>query len=108
MPSALVAPLPGEVGRIDNVPVIVSDCVREGLNATGVYDGVTTSRSLALTVNRSGFVVGQRRAVTITTSDELLAEADQRAIMATLRLAFAATQPAGSEVLALTFDLATT
>jgi hypothetical protein len=52
-------------------------------------------------------VVGQLRAVTITASDELLAEADQRAMIATLRLAFAATQPAGSEAVALTFNLAT-
>jgi hypothetical protein len=65
------------------------------------------NRAVALTCNRTGFVVGQRRAVTITTSNELLAEADQRAIIATLRLAFAATQPAGSEAVALTFNLAT-
>ncbi len=52
-------------------------------------------------------ILGQRRSVTITTSDELLAEADQRAIIATLRLAFATTQPAGSEAVALTFNLAT-
>lgn len=99
--------MPDEVGRIDGVPIVVSDYVREDLNATGVYDGTTTNRAVALTVNRGGFVVGQRRSVTITTSDELFAEADQRAIIATLRLAFATTQPAGSEAVALTFNLAT-
>jgi hypothetical protein len=63
---------------------------------------------VALTVNRAGFVVGQRRTVTIATSDELLREADQRAVIATLRLAFASSQPAAQEPVALTYNLATT
>jgi hypothetical protein len=36
------------------------DCVRDDLNASGVYGDFTTDRSIALTINRSGFVVGQR------------------------------------------------
>jgi hypothetical protein len=96
--------------------VIVSDYVREDLNASGVYDGATTNRTLALTVNRRAFVVGQRRGITVATNGYLLrdttvveephAEADQRIIKATMRLAFASRLPAGSEAVALTYNVA--
>jgi hypothetical protein len=55
-----------------------------------------------------GFVLGQRRAVTIRASDELLYDYDQKALVATLRAAFASSQPAGSEPVALTYNLALT
>jgi Phage capsid family len=100
--------LPGEVGHLDGVPIVASDFIREDLNASGVYDGTTVNRSIALTANRNGFVIGQRRAITVAASDELLREFDQRAILSTLRLAFASSQPAGQEPCALTYNLAIT
>ena len=53
--------LTGELAKVDGVPIVLSEYVRQDLNATGVFDNVTTNRSLALTVNRRGFLLGQRR-----------------------------------------------
>jgi hypothetical protein len=41
--------------KVDNVPVIVSEAVHVDLNATGVFDNVTTNRTEAITVYRPGF-----------------------------------------------------
>jgi len=38
--------LNGELGKIDGIPVIVSEKIRENLNASGVYDGTTTTKTL--------------------------------------------------------------
>jgi HK97 family phage major capsid protein len=45
----------GELGKLAGIPIIVSEYIREDLNATGVYDGVTTNKSIVLLVNRSAF-----------------------------------------------------
>lgn len=102
-----VTPVAGEAGRVDGVPVVVSDFVRDDLNASGVHDGATENRTVAITVNRNGFVVGQRRGVSIGQLTERLAESDQRGLTASLRLAFASRQPAGSEPVALTYNVST-
>ena len=41
--------------------IIVSEQARENLNASGVYDGSTTTKGSILVVNRAGFVLGSRR-----------------------------------------------
>src|SRR5262249_43916307 len=43
--------LPGQVAVLDGIPIIASDFVRQDLNATGVYDGTTTTRTVAITAN---------------------------------------------------------
>lgn len=53
----------GELGRIDGVPIIISEHQRDDLNATGVHDGVTTDRSVIMLANRTRFFKGQRRAI---------------------------------------------
>ncbi len=55
--------LTGELARLDNIPIVVSECVRQDLNASGVYDGTTTDNTIALLVRRDGFVIGNRREV---------------------------------------------
>jgi len=52
--------LTGELGRMFNIPVIVSEKQRENLNASGVYDGSTTNRTVSQLVYRPGFVLGMR------------------------------------------------
>jgi hypothetical protein len=103
-----VTQVAGEVGRVDGVPVAVSNYVRTDLNASGVYDGTTTNRSVALTVNHRGFLVGQRRGVTLASLPERYAEADQHGLVASLRVAFASTQASGFEPVAMHYNLATT
>lgn len=98
--------LTGELGKLDGAPLIVSEYVRQDLNATGVYDGVTTNRTLAMTVNRRGFLQGQRRGLTVQVLRELYAESDQDAIVASFRRAFAARFPSTETTSALTYNLA--
>lgn len=94
-PNATI--LAGELGRVDGSPIVVSEYVREDLNATGVYDGTTTNRSETVTVNRAGFALGERRGVTVQVLRELYAESDQDAITISRRLAFAGRFPNATE-----------
>ena len=57
--------LAGELGRIFGIPVIVSEYMRDDLNASGVNDGVTTDRTAILLVNRKRYMMGLRRALQI-------------------------------------------
>lgn len=89
--------LTGELGKAHGVPIVVSEYVRQDMNATGVYDGTTTNRSAALTVNKNSYVMGERRGMTVQVLRELYAEYDQDAIIATVRKAFAARFTAATE-----------
>lgn len=81
--------LSGELGKADGSPVIVSEYVRADLNASGVYDGSTTNRSVALSVYTPGYMTGIRRGLTVETLRELYAESDQDLVLASHRRAFA-------------------
>lgn len=100
--------LRGELGSLDGSPIVVSEYVRQDLNATGVYDGVTTNRTLALTVNRRGYLMGSRRGITVDVYRELYAESDQDAVIASLRRAFTGRFPTTEGTVALHYNLATT
>jgi HK97 family phage major capsid protein len=78
--------IPNEVGRIDNIPVIISEYVRENLNATGVYDGITTTKTIIILAFRPGFQYGDRRLITIKTTENI--ETDQTILVATQRIDF--------------------
>ncbi len=102
-PNATI--LTGELAKVDGVPIVVSEYVRENLNATGVFDNVTTNRSVAITVNTKGYLLGSRRSMTIERLVELYSEFDQDAIKATTRKAFEPRFPAATEKLvALTYN----
>jgi len=55
----------GELGNHGGIAIIVSELVREDLNASGVYDGSTTDYSCPLLVNHREFVVGKRRDIKV-------------------------------------------
>lgn len=57
--------LSGELAKFDGAPVIVSEFVRQDLNALGVYDGQTTDNSQVLIVNHRQFIVGNRLGITV-------------------------------------------
>jgi len=104
-PAATI--LTGELGKVDGVPVVVSEYVRQDLNATGVQDGVTTNRTETLTVNRRGYLIGDRRETSIQVLRELYAEYDQDAILATIRKAFTPRFPSATETtVAITYNQA--
>lgn len=77
--------LNGELGRLNGSPLVVSEHVRENLNASGVHDGVTTNRTYALAVNRGEWVMGQRMALDIETDDSIYRETFQRVVVGFMR-----------------------
>jgi len=74
----------GQVGSIDDSPLIVSEHVREDLNASGVEDGVTTNRGVLHLTDRRGFMTGERTGLTIQALRD--AETDQMILVAKRRV----------------------
>lgn len=60
-PQATV--LTGALTSYAGAPIVVSGFMREDLNATGVYDGVTTNRTGLLFVHKRRWYMGTRRAI---------------------------------------------
>lgn len=89
--------LTGQLGSVDGVPIIVSEYVRTGLNASGVVDGVTTTQTYAAVVHRRGFLNGIRRQMTMQWLREQYAEYDQDALLVTHRRAFEERYPLATE-----------
>jgi HK97 family phage major capsid protein len=61
----------GQAGSIMGIPVVVSGMMREDLNASGVYDGTTTSKGGILLVNAKRWYVGMRRAPSLRIVQDL-------------------------------------
>ena len=51
----------GEVGRVGGIRVVVSHLLTSDMNASGVYDNTTKTKSGVLLVNRSRWQFGRRR-----------------------------------------------
>lgn len=93
-PNATI--LKGQLAALDGIPVIVTEWARTNLNASGVYDGVTTSKSGILLVNRNGFVVGERRGAEVMILRELFAQSRQDAVIVSERVTFSPTHAIAS------------
>jgi hypothetical protein len=78
--------LTGQIGSLYGAPVIASEHVRENLNASGVYDGITTTKTYAVIVNRMEWALGHRMALDIEVDDSIYRETFQRVIVAFERL----------------------
>jgi HK97 family phage major capsid protein len=92
-PNATI--LTGEVGKLDGIPVIVSELLPDNLNACGLYDGVTTTKSVLVCVNRRCFLQGERRGLRIQSAPIIWT--DQGLMVAKARLAFKRTLTPGSD-----------
>jgi HK97 family phage major capsid protein len=105
-PAATI--LTGELGKADGVPLIVSEYQRTDLDATGVNSAVggNNIKTAALTVNKRGFLQGQRRAMTVEVFRELYAESDQDLLMCSQRKAFQSLYPTSELTSSLTYNLA--
>ncbi|MGD9518901.1 MAG: phage major capsid protein [Armatimonadota bacterium] len=64
----------GELGRLFGIPVVVSPLVREDLNAGGVYDGTTKTKTVLFLVNRRAWVLGDRRRITLETDKNIASQ----------------------------------
>jgi hypothetical protein len=100
-PNAVV--LSGELARFDGIPVIVSEYVREDLNATGVYDGTTTGRTEVLLVRKDAFLYGDRRDVLVETDREIKSQTID--LVASQRVAFSNRYVATDPIVAILYNI---
>ena len=89
-----VTGLTGVVEVIGGAPVFVSEYVRQDLNASGQYDGSTTSYTEAVGVFRPGWRIGDRRRETIEVTR--IARTDQFEIVIIKRCDFQKVLPVSS------------
>jgi HK97 family phage major capsid protein len=102
-PNATI--LSGELGKFDNIPIIVSEYVREDMNAVGVYDGVTTSKTVIMLVHTPSFLFGDRRAITVKTWD--MPQDDAHLLVCHQRLDFKSVYDASTNyIVSLGYNLA--
>lgn len=81
--------LNGQLGALYGVPIIVSEHVRTNLNASGIHDAITTTKTYALAVNRNEWVMGQRTPLALETDDSIYRETYQRVVVGFMREDFA-------------------
>jgi len=84
--GAMATVIRGELAKVDGIPIIVSEYQREGLNASGVQDGVTETLTGISLVNRNGFIYGDRLNISADaekdiTTDQIFMVTKQRLIM---------------------------
>lgn len=89
----------GTINSYWGIPIVVSEVMREDLNAAGVYDGVTTTKASVLLVNLSQFVLGSRRDFMIETAKNIKSQTND--IVASFRKAFKPTETPGATFRAL-------
>jgi HK97 family phage major capsid protein len=78
----------GELGRLQGIPVIPSEFVREDLNATGIYDGITETKTAVLLVHRDSWLYGTRKELTVEASPEPYFESGDLVIRGIARMDF--------------------
>lgn len=76
----------GELGRLQGIPVIPSEFVREDLNATGIHDGTTETKTVAGLIHRPSWMYGTRKELTIEASPEPYFESDALVIRGIARM----------------------
>jgi HK97 family phage major capsid protein len=101
--------LTGEQGQFAGVPIVISRWMPENLNASGVYDGVTVTKTVVSLVRRDAFLIGDKRNVTV--EQERIIQTDQYDLVAMQRMDFEAIWTADKDsaaikVCATGYDLA--
>jgi HK97 family phage major capsid protein len=87
--------LTGALAVFRGIPIIVSEFVRENLNASGVYDGTTTNRSVCHLANIRRFYLGLRRPIRVKVQQDARAEYDRWQLVSYQRLDFKGHKQAG-------------
>lgn len=73
----------GELARLDNIPIIVSEKMRPDVNASGFNDSTTNNKGIVLLTYSPGFLRGTRRA--LTTGSFIDVQTDQTILVNTMR-----------------------
>jgi HK97 family phage major capsid protein len=92
--GGLATILSGELGRVYGIPIVVSEYVRADLNATGLYDATTTTKTEIILVNKKCMIYGDRRTMKVKVAEQI--QTDQTILVATMRKAFSAVYPPAS------------
>jgi HK97 family phage major capsid protein len=87
----------GELARYAGIPIVTSEFMRSDLNATGVYDGVTTNKTALLLVNISRWYVGMRRPIRVKIQEDLPSQ-DRWLLASYQRLDFKGFTQSASEI----------
>jgi len=80
--------LTGALAVFRGIPIVVSEFVRENLNASGVYDGTTTNRTVCHLANIRRFYLGLRRPIRVKVQQDARAEYDRWQLVSYQRLDF--------------------
>lgn len=90
--------LKGFLTAIDGIPILISEFMRDDLNASGIYDGSTTTYTAILLAHFASYMIGERRTLTVKSKEDI--ETDQQILVTTQRLdfekMFATTEPCGA------------
>ncbi len=78
--------LNGQMANFDGSPIILSEYVRTNLNATGVFDNVTTNKTIIICAYLPAFLYGDRLEVTL--EPDRYPDFGQDALIARERVAF--------------------
>jgi len=62
--------LTGALAAFRARPILISEFMREDLNASGVYDGTTVNNTAIILVNKSRFYLGRRRPIRVKVSQD--------------------------------------
>lgn len=87
--------LSGALAVFRGIPIIVSEHIREDLNASGVYDGTTVNRTVCHLVNLKRFYMGLRRPIRVKVQQDARAEYDRWQLVSYQRVAFSGHKQAG-------------
>lgn len=88
----------GRMDDFDGIDVVISDYLRSDLNASGVYDAVTTDRSVVHLVKASRFMLGVRRAIKVRAVPNPVPPNDEWLLVSWFRGDFAGLPQSASEV----------
>lgn len=73
----LATVLKGALAAYQGIPIVISQYMREDLNATGVYDGTTTTRGGLILVHAARWYVGTRRPIRVKVGPDVNQETDR-------------------------------
>lgn len=99
--------LTGQMAALDGFPVVVSEFVREDLNASGVYDNATKTKTIILLANKKGFWNAQKPGGIMVESARDI-ENQQNIAVASHRLDFKKTHsPSSGALVGIGYNLTT-
>lgn len=78
----------GVLGFLQGIEVIPSEFVQDDLNATGIYDNITKTKTIIILDHHRSWNYGSTRELKVAASDQVYIESDILVIVATARLDF--------------------